>query len=591
MPENLANQNAADHPLGMIMMFEGKTYKVVKLKNGNEEDKSFQQIMDCTMDILAHGGGAYLVKFGNALRVQTLDFASSVQGFRNYVRPYVFEGKPDDIEKIVAMITENIKRNPVENLIILEDIVGKYTGEHFTFWIFRDHLLLTHKKGERLETPEIVPLNDQEIFQLEDKWIYLKRSEINQSLIPILKDESKSEETKYTPMLFLSDWLSQLHNHALLLALLGWFIATIHIDKIQRLRDNYNFPFFVLTAETEGGKTALLQNAMRFWGVNYRGENFTSTTLFMEMVEFAQVSCMPIWRDEYRNEGHAKNKEGWLRSVYTRSSSSRGRANQTVKRYDTKATLLLSGEDITEDPALYRRMLRFRLRKEDKVNQGQHEINSYKADECFTRALPMILSLPFNEEIFRKMMVSTNLHTPNDQKDEKMLYASLAAVFGEEIGLEALATANEYHTMTTTDIINEKEASADHFFMLLNSVFTEKGWWHGIYQDMPKVLEYFAFANDYSAVYFKFHEAHNLVRKSLAKDERAFSSRGIGQLIGEKYNAKREPRYFRGNSARVMIFEGLASYSGDFADLLSRLKQTEQEWQKRQTDSLANLKI
>jgi len=574
MPQtNIDFQNL---PSGTILQDNGKIYKVTR-PSEKDGQKLLKEIGNFSIDILAYSSQhkKYLINLNGRLKIDTLDFTATIPRFREYIRPFHFLGTGEDLEALTGLMCEKIKEEEKEDLIIVEDFVGKYEDAHITFWVFEDKILITHKDKNLLKEAQLVDISKQAVLKIDDFWLYFNHENINRSLVPIY------EETQdYSLEAFLSDWLKQVKNQRLLYSLLGWIIASIHLEQVNKLRKCKFFPFYLLTAATETGKTALLANCMKICGVNYIGENFASSvTRFVEVVEFAQVSHLPIWRDEYKNEKYALEKEGWLRSLYTRSGSSRGTRDQTVTQYPSNATLLLSGEDITEDPALARRMIKMRLHAEDRVSLTEHQENTEVALLKFPSILPKLITAQFSETIFKEIFFQENLKEDTAYKDEMMCYAVLGAVFGKEVGLQAIEVAKQDQAFSARDAMSSKSATVEDFFASVDAIFLEKGWYDSIYNQKPRALDYFYFPKTQeNTVYFRFAALHNLVSKLRPRDEYKWSKKAIAQLIFETYKAKAEPRRIDEVSTHVYIVEGTNEIIDVFGDLIQKLRMVQEKW-------------
>jgi len=567
-------------PVGTILMQGEKIFRVQYPTSGNKDlGKILKLIGDFAIDILATDGVNYLINVNGKLRIDKMDFTSSLQSFKNYIRPCYFKGSADDLESLVAMMAEKIILSGEKKLIVIKNFVGFYEHPELSFWIFQDRILITHKNKTKLKQNQEVLLGTQEVLKIEDFWISIDQTGLNKSLIPVFVSPDG-----YTKEQFLTEWLAQVKNKMLLYSLLGWIISSFFLDKVNQLRKVRDFPFYVVTAGTEVGKTALLSNCIYVCGVSYTGENYASSvTPFVEMIEFSRVSHIPIWRDEYKNEKYAKEKESWIRSVYTRSNSSRGDKDLSTRSFPTRATLLLSGEDITEDPAVARKMIKMRLTSQDKVSKDEHEQNTKNATKNFSKAFPMILNSHFDEDVFLDIFDHNKIPNDSIMKDELMCYASLGAIFGKSVAEKAIQTSIEGHALKQGELINEKNVTAEEFFSTLDAFFLERSWYESLYNAKPKVLDYFYNLKTKDTIYLKFAALHSLLGRYKAKDEYRWSRKAIGQLILETYNVKIEPRVVDDwGSSRVMIFEDVDQLTDVVGDLFQRIIMVQKKWENQQ---------
>ena len=621
--------NPKDYPTGAIIILPGKNslkqskiYKTIRSRQ-DEGTKEFKEIGNFYIDCIAFGldtskNTQYLINLNGELRVIDASFISMLTKLRTFVRPYVWHGTPQDTEALAELIFEKVKSSGEHNLIVIRDYVGLYRSNLTTnvkneepkneksieFWVFKDCIVVTKKNNERCH--EVIGIPDSGTILLDDLYIVIDQSNINKALIP---NYVSQDSQNYSSEEFMADWLSQVKNPTLLYSLLGWMISSIHLELVNSLRKTEFFPFFVITAATESGKTSLLANCIKFFGLSYIGENFAaSVTRFVETVEFSRVSHIPIWRDEYKNEKYALEKEGWLRSVYTRSSSSRGDASQNVHQYPTNATLLLTGEDITEDPALSRRMIKMRLKKNEKVSKAEYQALTKKATAHFPKMFPHVLKTPFNTKVFSEIFNDPNnvIDGDTDQQDELMCYASVGAVFGKGEAMKAIKAAQKYHLETKDDVVNQKQVTVDDFFNSVNAIFMERGWYDESYDQKPKALNFFYFPDRQAPrsvgygddgnpavgskkVYIQFNPLYSIAMKYRSSNDYKWSKRALGQLISEAYDAVSEPRRFDNKNARVMIIEDYDNYADTFGDLMSHIEGIQDEWETPAIDKLPNL--
>lgn len=561
--------------VGQIIVEDNKTIKV-KSKDG---DKYGEVIGDFSLSVIAKGQQAYLLQLNNKLVVDTLSFTTSLQGFREWIRPKTFIGTGDDLEKMMSAILAATENLPDNNLIVLKNFVGQYSDSHLTFWVFKNEILITHIDHQLLQDPCLQKIPASQVLFFNNHYIYIDQTEVNPSLMPIY-----TAPDGYTLQEFLPYWLSQLKNPHLLYALLGWKIASMNLQKIAQLRRISSFPFYVLTAQTSSGKTAVLANCMKIMGVRYTGENYAaSVSEFVELSEFSQVSGLPIWRDEYKNEGHAKKKESWLRSVYNRAGTTKGKANQTLTRYVPRATLLLSGEDITDDPALARRMIKMRLTVEDKLSKQDYlKITKY-ADDNFAKVLPLLIQAKFDVSVFLGIYDTPEFFLDDDtpERDELMCYAALGAVFGLEVGVAAVHEAQGMKKVRV-NIMSQTQNTIAEFFDEVSSLFLEKGFFEkGPMGARPKALDYFIVAKKPAdnTIFVRTKDLYWIMKKNRPRDQYNWTDKALSAMMAEKYKAFTEPRNIQGVSSRVCVFREVGLIEDATGDFFQKIQQVNNEWE------------
>jgi len=578
------SKNYENFPAGAIVVEDSRILKIQNPKKDGSP-KLAKIIGDFGFHILAKSDQGYLIKINKRLVVDNLDFTATLQAFRKWIRPNTFQGSGDDLENMMSSVLGAAVDLPDNNLIILKNFVGKYEDDRVTFWVFDKKILITHKNKKALAKAELREVPESNILLIDDYYVHITNDEVNPTLIPIYQNPDNYSLDEFLPV-----WLSQLHNKRLLYILIGWLIAGMYLEIVNRLRQSRFFPFWVLTAQTETGKTALLANCIKVCGTRYIGENFAaSVSLFVEVKEFAQVSHLPIWRDEYKNEGYAKTKEGWLRSVYTRAASSRGRADQSVAQYATRATLLLSGEDITEDPALSRRMLKLRLTSRDRISKEEYLKVSEYANENFGKVLPLLITSTFDEEIFTKIFTTQKIQDDTFEKDELMCYAALGAIFGEEVAMEAIATAS--NSTTEDDEMVKRPVTIEDFFAEVSAMFREKNYFEkGPMGTKPKALDYFMVAKPPArpgTIFARMKDLFPVMKKWRPRSSYEWSNKALSAMLVERYGAKSEPRMCDGVAERLFVFRDVEVIEDSVGDFFQKIQKLSADWDEEHKDDVS----
>jgi hypothetical protein len=396
---------------------------------------------------------------------------ASKNRFCELISPEPFHGSNTDLEKIKGLLKTDYIESRALELKDLSGVIGRHTEGKINLWILNDKILI--QDGQKWEEKAY---EGQTSIIIQDKIYWIDTQKVSSSLkLQVLP----RKETNLSTQELLEKWESVYNNKTILRAVLGYFIACMYMPEVMKAADRKNFPIMAIFGTTAQGKTALTELLYKFWGVNSSSSPYTQTSPFVETKQVCAVGCFPIWRDEYRNIGMAKQKEHILRSLYDRAPIDKGTASQELLSYMPKTTLFLTGEDVMDDPAVRRRFVVFQLSLVDKLPIKDWVEVSTEGEEIFSNLFFEVFKKGFNGEIFKKVMEET-LYSDNAEKEEKLLYATLGAVFGEEYGRKAVVEASEFwkggqknETLTTQINI------VDSFFNFINALAAENSWFKG----------------------------------------------------------------------------------------------------------------
>lgn len=379
-------------------------------------------------------------KLDKRLRVvQHKDLATKAS-FLEMIRPYSYYGSNQDLEYLIQFWQENGNNH---KLTYLENVQGRHKDDNADFWVLANEVVfLSNAKPDNAiekvwgsgnyvgkRVLYVLPYNETVDFIIGSTWYYIK----NSSLGGDYKLQKIANNDDFLPLgELLNIWLSQYGNSVLLYSVLGWFCACVYMQEVLLLRGN-KFPMFALSGLTQSGKTSLIRNLFYFWGIDATPSDYTQTSAFVELKQLSQMMNAPIWRDEYRETGRAKEKETILRSLYDRSNVNKGTASQKMISYKPNSTILLSGESVTLDPAIRRRFIYFELKDFFKLNGEQWMKASGNAEAYNWQLFYLALERGFDRKVFNKCFSrAEEIYTLNDNKEECLTYAAFCAVFGEE---------------------------------------------------------------------------------------------------------------------------------------------------------------
>jgi len=161
---------------------------------------------------------------------------------------------------------------------------------------------------------------------------------------------------------FMSDLYAD-NSGAYLIFLAFWMMGYLaYGDQTKQ------FPLIFTRGVTGSWKSAFNELLQRVWGIKKAGSDFENSTLFTMTVTLSYLIKFPYFLAEYRESSTMRlQKVGTLRSVFDKISQTKGRADQSVVKYDYVATPVLDWEEMIEDGALRTRSLQLQLLKKHKI--------------------------------------------------------------------------------------------------------------------------------------------------------------------------------------------------------------------------------
>lgn len=404
--------------------------------------------------------------FGVKQRIISIGSLAGKSDLTKIISPYSYFATPQQHEEVKAYLTD--KPCPI-TLVDLTGVFGRVKRPEVDFWIVKDWIIF--KDPDR----QPIPIPAHQILDLEiDNFIYhIDTNKINHTLIP---------EVKLSPQQSIDDiiesWLSVYQCRPLLFAILGYFAACMYTPEV--VATCKNLPLFQIVGTTSMGKTALLQALYNFWGLTFQPQNYTLVSPHVEIKQLCQASCFPIWRDEFRKTGYSYAKEGLLRSIHDRSPLDKGTSSQDLLFYEARGTLLLSGEDVIQDPALRRRIIMFQLHESYKLKPIEWVKAVKNAEKNFPQLFPAFLSAKWNQKVFEEIL-KLPLVTDNAPEKEIVLYAALAAITSPEWGKMAVEEANKYweEVKKNGDKLTTRMSAVEDFFEFMQNFLTTKGMFEG----------------------------------------------------------------------------------------------------------------
>lgn len=447
------------------------------------------------IDAIDREGLNALIRIGDKTRHIELKDLGSKQNFSSMIRPYSCYASGRDYEFMLNFWREtyetNLTTGKTAELVYLKNYQGRLTDGSLDCWILAKEI---YQRGELVNEYEYIA-----DFKIGSKRYYIDNTNLTDELkLQCVQMGERGQKIEAKDL--IKDWLSQYGNKELLYCALGWFSATIYMQEVMDAMGAKRFPMFAVSGITQTGKTSLLTMLMRFWGMNVAASDYTQISPFVELGQLSSMHNGVIWRDEYRDRvGQSINKENILRSLYDRSTITKGTASQDYKLYRPGAAFLLSGEDVTLDPAIRRRFIYFMLHQSDKITGTDWEVAQVNSELYNWRMFYHAIEHGFDKRLFNKYQKESKskVVTSNDTGEMSVVYGALAAVWGEEIAEDAIRLNQNLHISGGASPIDELRNVniAEQFLEFTVMVLSNKSYWNGRtiggdYQ-RPQALTYF----------------------------------------------------------------------------------------------------
>ena len=549
-----------------------QTYLVWVSKEGKDCEKL---LLTSTIRIIGEGSNVklYLVevttKQGLEVRSLPPEVFSSRRAWIEWLKEVSWFGSPDDLELYKAFLFEGAKR---KNTIILENFTGRFVKDDIDLLVTMDMLMVKGGENYSFEGDTV------HIKGKERQYFITKKSNYEAMC---LFNKFQPDIDTITPQEFLSTWYSLFKDQVLLSALLGWLLAVFFMPEVIKARGQRFFPYYFLQGNTEAGKTALLRCAMKLFGIDYIS-NYCEISPFVEYFHLSRTSLVPIWRDEYRERGkYVMQKESIARSLYTMDQIEKGISSTDTILYRPLTTWLLSGEGKPRDAAYQRRCIQFTLRKDQKIPLTDF----LKIEDAANRMFPsMLLSLwkqGFNEEVWKKIY-NMELVTPNSPNEEKIAYATLAALFGEEVGIKAVNAANEYWAKSD-DETSSRDDTVNQFWTEIYQYFMDRNYFSIPTNGKPKAAAYFEQKD--GEIIIKYAPLIELIVNTPAwKDKTTLDRVSVRNLVLEKYDIKIALKRINEKVAKVLVIPANKVTEADnLQDIVSQLEIMWDEYTEKES--------
>lgn len=181
--------------------------------------------------------------------------------------------------------------------------------------------------------------------------------------IPVLDTSLTEEQTSEMLGVALSQLEKNLGSRETALISLGWLQSCVYSDEIFRAHSGMGM--LLIWGLGGGGKSTISEWLQAFYGLANVGATGSVNQLQKSTVGFHRkggyYSSLPMALDELRGDEPSKALMGMIRSWYDREGRTLASGTSNVRNQQIRSTLILTGEDVPDDPATASRLLRVRI--------------------------------------------------------------------------------------------------------------------------------------------------------------------------------------------------------------------------------------
>ena len=291
----------------------------------------------------------------------------------------------DNGDKVKSVIFSAVERCDVRKFRVKCQSVGDF---HFSgrdtellgVWLFEQSrsksksIILVKRYGNVQEKGfflfENCAIKDGKVYpQGEDGYININNSNIRSDSVfvyggsrPKLKLDkeytSKFAQETFKHIHLMLDGKENIDTYAGYL-ITGYIGAIIYSDDLFK---RYGFfPFLFAYGPPSCGKTSALSLLLSFFGFTTHAEDWSSASIAGTQMFLSQLSSLPCWIDEFRNDRNFHTLMPTLKNIYNRVGAGKGSTNEKRVIREIKGCLLLSGEDHPADEGLLSRTILLRF--------------------------------------------------------------------------------------------------------------------------------------------------------------------------------------------------------------------------------------
>ena len=331
---------------------------------------------------------------------------------------------------------------------------------------------------------------------------------------------------------------------------IGWIKACVYATEIFH-RFKF-FPFLFLYGKHQSGKNTLARWLLAFFGLSDTdGESISESTQTGISRRLSYFSNMPVWLDEYRNDKKVIKLDGFLRNVFNRIGAVKGIKKEFGTRGVTvRATLILSGEQLPQDPGLRSRCIPIQLKKRDRKDELYNWINN--ASDKFS-AITLKWVVEKNDQSVKNLLA--DIETLKDELTSKCeLDTRLAEVYAVPIAaFLSIKKDEEFYKWAIEEAKRDKQSKEEE--QILNrflddfEALVRKG-------DIPE--GYYEVDQFKGEIRLYFSGIYNIWQKDfrLRTGENPFPRQTIlDHFKEEEYYIECDRRYIHGKQQRALVLD------------------------------------
>jgi len=237
---------------------------------------------------------------------------------------------------------------------------------------------------------------------------------------------------------------------------LGYFISCLFFHKLKI--ELTPFPILFVAGKKWSWKTTAVQMFMQCFGYDHLlPESFEKSTPFVDQSDISELSALPLWRDEYKNNQSCTKKDWFLKTVFDRSWISKWRIDLTKVHLPINCPLILSWEELPNDNAVFSRICSINV-KTDRWDGNYDEIK-WRSDYYWTFLVYLLANIEKLQKIYEKNFIEVK-KILIEQKVEKRLL---------NIYLPIITWITSYQNLLFWEVFSIKQEIIEDYLKIIQS--------------------------------------------------------------------------------------------------------------------------
>ena len=345
----------------------------------------------------------------------------------------------DSLQKLVRYLAEQNKELKETIVITKKGYLSKYNIRVFDNWIYSE----TEKKFFKytLEDELVCELSDMKILFKWDTRTNVKyeKDYYDESILPELLSDSE-----------------YIFNGKQWHFVIWYFVSCLFFHKLKI--DLTPFPLLFVAWKKSSWKTTAVQMFLQcFWFNHLLPESFEKSTPFVDQSDISELSAIPLWRDEYKNNNLCMRKDWFLKTVFDRSWISKWRIDLTKVHLPINAPLILSGEELPNDNAVFSRICSINV-KAERADWNYEEIKA-RADYYWTFLTYFLANIEKCQKVYEINFVLIKKELIKEKVEKRLL----------NIYLPIITWIATYCILVFWNNYNIKEDIIDYYLKIIQS--------------------------------------------------------------------------------------------------------------------------